>query len=175
MSSRIVLGIIGYSGVGKTTLLSALLPMLRLRGLRTAVIKNTHPDFEIDHPGKDSKILRDAGASQVLLASDGRWALISEAKTQTTRPLDYWLDRLPPNEQDMVLVEGFKNAAIPKLEIYRPELSKPLLCSNDPLIRAVASNNVVLNLPNQLPCLDLNDHAAILHWILTYTGIDRNE
>jgi len=106
-----VLGIVGYSGVGKTTLLTALLPMLQLRGLRTAVIKNTHPDFEIDYPGKDSQVLRTAGAAQVLLASSGRWALIAEQQAPRELTLDYWLSRLPPGEQDLVLVEGFRTAA----------------------------------------------------------------
>ncbi len=174
-NEHVVLGIVGHSGAGKTTLLSALLPMLRLRGIRTAVIKHTHPDFEIDYPGKDSQILRHAGASQVLLVSSGRWALIAEAETETIRPLDFWLDRLPPDAQDLVLIEGLKTAVIPKLEVHRPELGKPLLCAGDPLIHAVASSDTALVLPRQLRCFDLSDYSAILHWVLSYTGLELND
>lgn len=170
-----VMGIAGFSGSGKTTLLAGLLPLLRAKGLRTAIIKNTRPDFEIDYPGKDSQVLRAAGAEQVLLASSGRWALLAEQRLPQERGLDYWLAQLPRGEQDLVLVEGFKSAAIPKLEIHRPALGKPLLCMGDPLILAVACSELLLDLPRNLPCLNLNDHAAILQWLLTHSGLTHHD
>ncbi len=131
-------GIVGWSGSGKTTLLESLLPILVKQGLRVSVIKQSHHDFEIDRPGKDSWRHRQAGASEVLLTSPHRWALIGELRGRPEPTLEEHLDRLSPC--DLVLVEGFKRAAIPKLEVWRQALGKPCLCPEDPRILAVAGD-----------------------------------
>lgn len=165
-----ILGIAGYSGSGKTALLAGVLGILKQRGIRTAVIKRTHHEVEVDHPGKDSHRLRLAGARQVLLASCGRWALMVEQEPGEEPGPEAWAARLPPGEQDLVLVEGYKAAPIPKLEVHRPVTGKPLLCLNDPWIRAVASDKP-LELPSGVPLLDLNDHEAVAEWIVTACSV----
>jgi molybdopterin-guanine dinucleotide biosynthesis protein B len=132
-----VFGIAGYSGSGKTTLIERVLPRLAARGLRAAVIKHTHHDFDIDRPGKDSWRAREAGASAVLLASDHRTALLIEHR-DAPPALDALLAQLPPC--DLVLVEGYKREAIPRLEVHRAETGKPWLFPDDPNILAVASD-----------------------------------
>ena len=166
-----IFGIAGYSGSGKTALLARILPILKGRGVRVAVIKRTHHEVEMDQPGKDSHTLRLAGARQVLLASAGRWAMMVERDPGEEPSPQEWAQRLPPGEQDLVLVEGYKAAPIPKLEVHRPAVGKPLLCSDDPWVRAVASD-VPLVLPDGVPQLDLNDHAAVVRWLLEQTGLD---
>jgi molybdopterin-guanine dinucleotide biosynthesis protein B len=165
-----LLGIAGYSGSGKTTLLVGLLPILRRRGLRVAVVKRTHHEVEMDQPGKDSHSLRHAGAGQVLLASSGRWALMVEREPGEEPSPEQWAARLPPGEQDLVLFEGYKAAPIPKLEVHRPSVGKPLLCSGDPWIRAVASD-AALDLPEGVTLLHLDDHESIAAWLLCQAGL----
>jgi molybdopterin-guanine dinucleotide biosynthesis protein B len=167
-----ILGIAGYSGSGKTTLLTEVLGRLKELGLRVAVIKRTHHQVEMDQPGKDSHTLRHAGAQQVLLASAGRWALMVEDAVGDEPGPEQWAARLPPGQQDLILVEGYKSAPFSKLEVHRPSAGKPLLCLQDPWIRAVASDEA-LDLPPGVAKLDLNDHAAVTHWILEHTGLAR--
>ncbi len=132
-----VFGIAGYSGSGKTTLIERVLPLLTARGLRVAVIKHTHHDFDIDHPGKDSWRVRKAGATTVLLASDNRSAMLTE-HPGAPPTLEDLLARATPC--DLVLVEGYKREPIPKLEVHRGETSRPWLFPDDPSILAVASD-----------------------------------
>jgi molybdopterin-guanine dinucleotide biosynthesis protein B len=132
-----VFGIAGYSGSGKTTLIERVLPHLAARGLSVAVVKHTHHDFDIDRPGKDSWRAREAGATAVLLASDHRTAVLTEHR-DTPPALGDLLAKLPPC--DLVLVEGYKREAIPKLEVHRAETARPWLFPGDPSILAVASD-----------------------------------
>lgn len=163
-----LIGFSAFSGTGKTTLLKRLLPILRERGLRIAVIKHAHHLFEIDHPGKDSHELRAAGASQTLVASRRRMALVTEFEQGHPEPtLNELLSALDPNGIDLVLVEGFKHAAFPKIELHRPALGKPMLCLRDPQIVAIATDGEIPAAPDALPRLDLNDPDEIARFIQT--------
>ena len=156
-----VFGIAGYSGSGKTTLLEKLIPQFTARGLRVSVIKHAHHGFDIDRPGKDSYRHREAGASEVLLSCNDRWALMHERRDRSDVTLDELLARLAPC--DLVLVEGFKQEPIPKLEVYRPENGKPPLFPERSDIVAVASN---VALAVSLPRLALDDVAAIADFVM---------
>ena len=156
-----VFGIAGYSGSGKTTLLEKLIPQFTARGLKVSVIKHAHHGFDIDRPGKDSYRHREAGASEVLLSCNDRWALMHERRDGSDVTLDELLARLAPC--DLVLVEGFKQEPIPKLEVYRPENGKPPLFPERSDIVAVASN---VALATSLPRLALDDVAAIADFVM---------
>jgi len=163
-----VLGFVAFSGTGKTTLLSQLIPALRERGLRCAVIKHSHHDFEIDKPGKDSHRLREAGADQVILASPHRTFWVREGDGATEPKLADLVARLDPVGLDLVLVEGFRGEAIAKIELHRPSLGTPLLCLDDDQIIALACDEApATTLP--VPQLPLNDVAAVAefvqHWL----------
>lgn len=157
-----VFGIAGHSGMGKTTLLERLVPELSSRGLVVSLIKHSHKAIDIDRPGKDSYRLRESGCKEVLLLGNDRWALMHELRGAAEPPLDYLLDRL--QHCDLVLIEGFKFAPIPKLEVWRAVTGEPLLHPNDPHIVAVASDAKV---DTKLPLLDLNDGERIANFILT--------
>jgi molybdopterin-guanine dinucleotide biosynthesis protein B len=165
-----VFGIAGYSGSGKTTLLEKLLPRFTALGLRISVIKHAHHNFDVDKPGKDSYRHRAAGASEVLLASSARWALMNELRGAPEPTLEACLSRLSPC--DLVLVEGVKHDAIPKLEIYRPANGKPPLWPDNPHIVGIATDAVLNEPPAHLPVLDLNDAEAIVRFILTTLKIN---
>ena len=156
-----VFGIAGWSGSGKTTLLEKLIPQFTARRLKVAVIKHAHHGFDIDRPGKDSYRHREAGASEVLLSCNDRWALMHERRDRSDVTLDELLARLAPC--DLVLVEGFKQEPIPKLEVYRPENGKPPLFPERSDIVAVASN---VALATSLPRLALDDVAAIADFVM---------
>jgi molybdopterin-guanine dinucleotide biosynthesis protein B len=118
-----LIGLAGWSGVGKTTLITALIPILAGRGLKVSTIKHAHHAFDVDQPGKDSWLHRQAGATEVLVASANRFALIHELRGAPEPSLEELLSRLAP--ADLVIVEGFRHGAHPKIEIFRPELGKP--------------------------------------------------
>lgn len=156
-----VFGIAGYSGSGKTTLLEKLIPQFTARGLRVSVIKHAHHGFDIDRPGKDSYRHREAGAGEVLLSCNNRWALMHERREDTEVTLGELLSRLSPC--DLVLIEGFKQEPIPKLEVYRPENGKPPLFPERPDIVAVATDAPIAT---DLPKLPLNDIGAIADFVM---------
>lgn len=168
-----ILGFAGYSGSGKTTLIEQLIPRLKRRGLRVSLIKHAHHSFDIDHPGKDSFRHRQAGASEVMLVSGQRWALMRELRDEKEPSLDEQVARLSPC--DLVLVEGFKLSAIPKIEVHRPALGKPRL-GQDMNIVALASDAAGLADDSAgLPRLDLNDHDEIAGFILDYLELDQSQ
>jgi molybdopterin-guanine dinucleotide biosynthesis protein MobB len=157
------------SNAGKTTLISKLIPELAKHNVRVSVIKHAHHKFDIDHPGKDSYQIREAGAVQTLVASAKRWALMTEMQRTPNAPdeadLQELIATLNLDYADLILVEGFKHADIPKIEVYRPSLNLPLLCTHDSNIIAVASNaplSVALNIAQ----LDSNNSQQITAFIL---------
>lgn len=164
-----VFGFAGYSGAGKTTLIEQLIPRLVARGLRVSLIKHAHHGFDIDRPGKDSWRHREAGASEVLIASGQRWVLMHELRNEAEPDLARQLQLMSPC--DLVLVEGFKQAPIPKLEVHRPALGLPLIHPADPHILAVASDAPI---PTALRVLDLNDVDAVASFVVAELGLSAN-
>lgn len=156
-----VFGIAGFSGSGKTTLIEQLIPRLTAQGLKVSVIKHAHHGFDIDKPGKDSYRHREAGASEVMLTGAQRWALLHELRDEPEPMLSEYLAHFSPC--DLVLVEGFKNEPVPKLEVYRPANGKPPLWPENPSVVAVASDEPV---KTPLPVLDLNDIDAIATFVV---------
>ena len=165
-----VIGFAAWSGTGKTTLLTQMIPWMRTLGLRVALIKHAHHDFDIDQPGKDSYVLRHAGAEQVLIASSRREAWIRERRPETEPTLAELVSRLDRSALDLVLVEGFRHIRFPKIELHRPALRRPLLFPDDDSIVAIACD-APLPVAAPLPILDLNDPAAIGAFALTYLGL----
>ena len=151
-----VIGIAGWSGAGKTTLLTRVIPLLAARGLRVSTIKHAHHAFDIDQRGKDSHTHRMAGATEVLISSANRFALIHELRGATELALGALLAKLSP--VDLVLVEGFKREAHPKLEVYRAAVGKPLLAPDDANIVAIASDGPV---SARVPVVSLDDIDAV--------------
>ena len=158
-----LLGFAAFSGTGKTTLLRQLIPKLREKGISVAVIKHAHHQFDIDIPGKDSYEIRQAGADQVLVSSSKLMALMEVQSSGTSDPrLADLIPRLNYSKLDLILVEGFKHEAIPKVELYRPSLAKPLLYPNDDTIIAIASDEA---LTTNIEQLNLNDIDEIADYI----------
>jgi molybdopterin-guanine dinucleotide biosynthesis protein B len=163
-----VFGFAGCSGTGKTTLIEQLIPRFVARGLSVSLIKHAHHAFDIDQPGKDSYRHREAGAGEVVITSAHRWVLMHELRGEPEPDLATQLARL--SACDLVLVEGYKHASIPKLEIHRPSTGKPLLHPGDPDIVAVAADAPVAT---ALPVLDLNDYDAIVVFVAGRLGLLR--
>src|SRR5438093_13465535 len=171
-----IIGLAGWSGSGKTTLLAKVIPRIVARGLKVSTLKHAHHGFDVDQPGKDSPTHRMAGASEVLVSSAMRWALVHEWRGQAELVLGALLTKLRP--VDLVVVEGYKAEPHPKLEVYRAAVGKPLLHPNDPAIVAIASDEL---LPAaRIPVVDLDDveriadilirHAAPIHAVLAHAG-----
>jgi molybdopterin-guanine dinucleotide biosynthesis protein B len=133
-----IIGLAGWSGAGKTTLLAKIIPRLVARGLEVSTLKHAHHGFDIDQPGKDSHTHRMAGATEVMVGSSSRWALVHELRGAPEASLRALLAKLSP--VDLVLIEGFKREPHPKLEVYRATVGKPLLQPDDPHIVAVAAD-----------------------------------
>lgn len=162
-----VLGLAGWSGSGKTTLARKLIPALLSRGYRVSTIKHAHHNFDIDTPGKDSYEHREAGATEVLVSSAKRWALIHELREESEPTIAELLAKLAP--ADLVLVEGFKKENHDKLEVFRRDLGKPLLAAEDPAIVAVLSDGQVPE--TDKPVLPLNDISAIADFVGIHCGL----
>jgi molybdopterin-guanine dinucleotide biosynthesis protein B len=161
-----IMGLAGWSGAGKTTLLVKIIPLLVARGLRVSTVKHAHHDFDIDKPGKDSWMHRQAGATEVLVASGRRWALMHELRDEPEPALPALLSQL--TDVDLVLIEGFKRDPHPKIEVHRAANGKPLLYPDDPAIVAVASD---MTLPGAaLPVLALDDAAALAAFVLQHAA-----
>ncbi|HCM0845503.1 TPA: bifunctional molybdopterin-guanine dinucleotide biosynthesis adaptor protein MobB/molybdopterin molybdotransferase MoeA [Vibrio parahaemolyticus] len=160
-----ILGFAAYSGTGKTTLIEALLPKLTEAGLRIGMLKHAHHNFDVDKPGKDSYRLRKAGASQMLIASRNRFALMTETP-EAEAEFEYLLTRFDEDKLDVVLVEGCKNIAFPKIELHREEVGKPWLYPHDENIIAIASDSAELD--SELPQMNINDLDAIAQFVLQY-------
>lgn len=162
-----VFGLAGWSGSGKTTLMVKLLPELIGRGLTVSTMKHTHHSFDIDKPGKDSYEHRAAGATEVMITSSKRWALLRELRGEPEPDMDDQIARMTP--VDLLLIEGFKSNRHPKMEVHRPILGKPLLCVNDPTVVAVATDSPLNGV--KVPVFDLNDAVGIADFIVLHCGL----
>lgn len=161
-----VYGVVGWKNAGKTGLMERLVTEICGRGLSVSTIKHAHHSFDVDHPGKDSHRHRQAGATEVLLASRKRFALMHEMKGEAEPPLSELLAKLAP--VDLILIEGYKRDTHPKVEAHRAETGNPLIATGDETVRAVASD-VPLDLDR--PVFDLNDTRAIADFILAEVGL----
>jgi len=161
-----VMGFAGWSGSGKTTLVEQVIGVLTARGFDVSLVKHAHHSFDIDHAGKDSWRHRQAGCREVMVSSGQRWSLTRELRGDAEATLDDLLAKLGPC--DVVLVEGFKRAEIPKIEVYRKGVTEPLLFPEDRRIVAVATDTGV---PTTLPKLDINDPEAVANFIVAYLAV----
>jgi molybdopterin-guanine dinucleotide biosynthesis adapter protein len=159
-----IIGLAGWSGSGKTTLLAKVIPRIVARGLTVSTVKHAHHSFDMDRPGKDSHSHRMAGATEVLVGSANRWAVVHELRGEAEPTLSALLRKASP--VDLVLVEGYKGESHPKLEVYRAANGKPLLHPGDPAIVAVASDAPLSGV--RIPVLDLNDIEGITDILLRH-------
>ncbi len=162
-----VFGLAGHSGSGKTTLMVKLLPALVSRGLRVSTIKHAHHDFDVDTPGKDSYEHRVAGATEVMVSSANRWALMHEHRGAPEASLDGLIARMSP--VDLIMVEGFKREGHAKIEVVRGAGAKPVLAPNDKYVVAIASDRKLTGI--SLPLLALDDAGAVADFIVEYCGL----
>ena len=162
-----VFGLVGWSGSGKTTLIKKLIPEITRRGISVSTMKHTHHKFDIDKPGKDSYEHRQAGATEVLVVSDKRWALMHEVRDEEPPLMEDLISKVA--EVDLLLIEGFKTHYHTKLEVFRPSLGKEMRSLEDPSVVAIASDEEILGANR--PILDLNDIPAVADYVLTHCGI----
>ncbi len=163
-----VIGIAGYSGSGKTTLIEKVIPVLVRHGLRVSLIKHAHHEFDVDQPGKDSYRHRHAGCSEVLVSSSKRWALMHELRGAAEPALQDQLKHFSPC--DLVIVEGYKNEPMPKIEVHRRTGHTPLLHPEDPDVVAIATDEP---LDTPLPQVDLDDPEDVARFIMQHLGLNR--
>jgi len=170
-----VFGLAGWSGSGKTTLLVSLLPALRAFGISVSTLKHVHGSVDLDRPGKDSYRHREAGAREVLVVSATRWTLMHELREECDPTLNDLMEHMSP--VDLVLIEGFKRWPHDKIEVYRPELGKPLLCRDDASIVAVATDQPLdASLAGlHLPVFQLDDSEAVADFVATHHGLQRRQ
>lgn len=161
-----IYGVVGWKNAGKTGLMERLVTEVTARGISVSTIKHAHHSFDVDHEGKDSFRHRQAGATEVLLASRNRFALMHELRQEQEPSLDDLLPRLSP--VNLVLIEGYKRDQHPKIEAHRAETGNPLIAPDDPTIRAVASDTP---LDLDRPVFDLNDTKAIADFVLAEVGL----
>ena len=165
-----VIGVTGWSGSGKTALIVRLIPELAARGYRVATVKHAHHTFEIDTPGKDSFEHRAAGASEVIVSSAKRWAIMHENRDQAEPALEELVAKLSP--VDIVLVEGFKNEKHKKIEVHRPTTGAEPICATNTSIVAVATDVVMsAGVAGVIPVLDLNDISAIADFVIMHCDL----
>ncbi len=162
-----VFGVVGWSGSGKTSLLVRLLPELVGRGYRVSTIKHAHHDFDIDKPGKDSYRHREAGATEVMISSTTRWALLHENRGDRELRLEEMIERM--TSVDLLLVEGFKTDPHDKLEVFRAANETPLIARDDRHVVAVAADGPVEGV--SVPVLDLENESAIADFIVEHCGL----
>ena len=163
-----ILGFAAYSGTGKTTLLTKVIPILKEKNVRLGIIKHAHHDFDIDHPGKDSYKLRKSGADKMLVASSKRWALMVENGTQNEEPdLQSLIKHIEPGSLDLILVEGFKRENFPKIELHRSEYNKDYIYRQDESIIAIATDGPLPTSDDRRPItqLDINKPSDIAAFI----------
>ena len=161
-----VIGLAGFSGSGKTTLVEGLIPALRQRGLRVSVVKHAHHRFDIDHPGKDTFRHREAGAFEIVVASDRRLALLREFEQEAQLSVHQLIAELDDGV-DWVLVEGYKDSDLQKVEVWRAAAHKPVHYIHDDFIVAIATDSPdQLPSPTLRPVLDLNDPGAVAAWLV---------
>ncbi len=163
-----LIGFSGWSGSGKTTLLRQLIPVLVARGLRVSTVKHAHHAFDVDRPGKDSFVHREAGATEVMIGSSARWALMHEHRGDPEPDLPTLLERM--STVDLVLVEGFKRGGHRKIEVHRALLGKPLLHPDDPTISAMAADPVQAA---PIPVVPLDDIEAVAGLVLDHAEVWR--
>ena len=166
MDDKKIIGFAGFSGSGKTTLLEKIIPLLKMRGLRISVIKHAHHKFDIDKPGKDSFRHREAGASEVMVISGFRWALMHELIDEEEPSLEELCARLSPC--DLIIIEGYKYSGIPKIEVYRSVTGHPHLYQDDNHFIALATD---AHSDIKLPQLDINDPQQVANFILEYFSL----
>ncbi len=162
-----ILGLGGWSGAGKTTLMAKLIPELVRRGITVSTMKHAHHGFDVDQPGKDSFVHRAAGATEVLIGSEKRWALMHELRAEAEPSAVELAQHMTP--VDLLLIEGFKREPHDKLEIYRAENGKPLLADQDPSYVAILTDAAVADA--RVPVIDLNDVRAIADFIVAHCGL----
>jgi molybdopterin-guanine dinucleotide biosynthesis protein B len=161
-----IIGLAGWSGSGKTTLLTRVIPLLTGRGLRVSTLKHAHHSFDLDQPGKDSHAHRKAGATEVLVGSANRWALVHELRGEPEPRLADLLGKL--SRVDLVIVEGYKRERHPKLEVYRAGLGKPLLQPEDPHIVAIATDQPHASAP--VPVVAIDDLQGVINVLLAHAA-----